>query len=326
MNLTTYVEKVKNEIVQARYKAFATPSLLPLSHAFAEIITYDFKSTGKLLRPLLTVLTTDALGGQHEEGIHLGTAVELTHAGALVADDIIDDDELRHNQATVWKRFGIKAAVLYSIMLDVAAASSVRTLSDHKMSKAFKELLDAFARTSYGAMREAHRNPWDAMEYSEVINGKTATLFRMAARLGCISTQASDDTTDLLGFYGEQSGIAFQLMDDIVDIKKSINEWIPLGDVKEGKVTLPIILLKNKYPEFEKEYQIYSKGVKDLNEIPNIMDNIKEGIKLTEEYINSIIEVALKRISIVPMVNGYKSLFIEYPQYIVESMRKEYEN
>lgn len=325
MKFKEYLESVKGEIVTARYKAFGTPSLLPLSHAFAHIISYDFQSAGKFLRPLLTVLTTDALGGQHEEGIHLGAAVELTHAGALVADDIIDDDETRHGQASVWKKFGTKSAVLYSIMLDVAAASSVRTLSDHKMSKAFKELLDAFARTSYGAMREAHKNPWDAIEYAEVVNGKTATLFRMASRLGCISADASNDTTELMGYYGEQMGISFQLMDDIVDIQKSLNEWTPIGDVREGKVTLPIIYLRNRYPQYEKEYELYSRGVDDLDKISHITDHIREGINYTEDSIRSTIESGLTKIKLVPMANGFKDMFHEYPSYIIESMKKEIE-
>jgi len=323
MNFKQYIEEVKKEIIEARYKAFSTPSLLPMAQSFSHIINYDFQSTGKFLRPLLTVLSTDALDGEHEEGIHLGTAVELTHAGALVIDDIIDEDTTRHNQLSIWKKFGNKAAVLYSVLLDVAAASTVRTLSDHKMARAFKEIMDAFARTSYGAMREAHRNPWDLVEYSEIINGKTATLFRMAARLGCISSNASTDTTDIMGYYGEQVGIAFQLMDDIVDIQKSINEWVPLGDVKEGKVTLPVIYLKTKYPEFEKEYNIYSKGVKDLDDVSNIMDNIKEGIKYTEDSIRNTLALAIEKIKIVPMVNGYKTMFGEYASYIIDSMKKE---
>ena len=326
MNFEEYINQVRNEIIAARYKAFSTPSLLPFAKPFENIINYDFNSVGKLLRPALTVLVTDALGGQHEEGIHLGTSVELTHAGALVIDDIIDEDQLRRGKDTVWKRFGNKAAVLYSVLLDVAAASTVRTLNDSKMSLAFREIMEAFARTSYGAMRESNRNPWDWMEYSEVVNGKTATLFRLAARLGCISSQASNDTIEIFGYYGEQVGIAFQLMDDIVDIYLSVKHGEPIGDVKDGKVTLPIMYLKTKYPQYEEEFNKYSKGVKYMDDIQHIIDNIGEGITYTESTIRDTIGYGLNKVSNIPMANGYKNMFTEYASYIIESMKKELES
>jgi len=323
MNFKDYMNNVREEIIAARYKAFSTPSLLPFAKPFENIINYDFNSIGKLVRPTLTVLVTDALGGQHEEGLHLGTAVELTHAGALVVDDIIDEDELRRGKDTVWKRFGNKAAVLYSVLLDVAAASAVRTLNDAKMSLAFREIMEAFARTSYGAMRESNRNPWDWMEYSEVVNGKTATLFRLASRLGCVSAQASSDTMDIMGYYGEQIGIAFQLMDDIIDIHASIKQDTPIGDVKEGKVTLPIMYLKTKYPEFTEELNKYSKGVKYMGDIEHIVEHIDEGIAYTENTIRDTVFYGVNKLSGIPMSNGYKEMFTDYANYVIESMRKE---
>lgn len=318
-----YIEKIRQEIIQARMNAFKSPSMIPHAEIFAQIMDYNFQNLGKMLRPTLCALTCDALGGIHDEGIHLGSSIELVHAGSLVHDDLIDEDAFRHGQDTVWKKFGVKASVLFGDILFVNAAVSVRTLPEEHMADAFKELMDVFGRASSGAMREINRSPFDVNDYTEVISLKTASLFRASARLGAIASDCSEDTKHLMGEFGEGVGIAFQIADDLVDVKKSVDEEIPIGDVKEGKITLPIILIHKKYPELRRECDLYSKGVKDMRQISGILERMPEAINLTYENIKGMLDDANKKIDMIPFKNGYKNLMSEYGKYAVDSMIKE---
>jgi geranylgeranyl pyrophosphate synthase len=322
-HLNTYLDKIRTEIVEARMRAFKSPSMIPHAEIFQEIMDYNFQSLGKMLRPALCVLICDALGGAHDEGIHLGSSIELVHAGSLVHDDFIDEDEFRHGQLTVWKKFGIKASVLFGDILYVNAAVSVRTLPEEHMADAFKELMDVFGLASSGAMRETYRSQFNMNDYIDIIKLKTASLYRGSARLGSIASNATEDTKNLIGQFGEQVGIAFQIADDLVDVQKSYNEQIPIGDMKEGKVTLPIIYIHEKYPELHRECDRYAKGIKDVREIPGIFEKLPEALSYTRDHIGYVLEQANKYSTMIPFNNGYRDLVDEYGLYAIGSMLKE---
>ncbi|MHB8153779.1 MAG: polyprenyl synthetase family protein, partial [Bacillati bacterium] len=283
----------------------------------------NFQNLGKMLRPALCVLVCDALGGTHSEGVHLGASIELVHAGSLVHDDFIDEDEYRHGQLTAWKKFGIKASVLFGDILYVTSAVSVRTLPESHMSSAFIELMDVFGMASSGAMRETFRSPFNMDDYLDVIKLKTASLYRASARLGSIASNATEDTKNIIGRFGENVGIAFQIADDLVDVKKSSDEQVAIGDVKEGKITLPIIYLYQKYPELRRECESYSKGVKNISEFSGIFAKLPEAISYTREYLGHVLERANTEANMIPYNNGFGELILEFGSYAVQSMLKE---
>jgi octaprenyl-diphosphate synthase len=323
MQFEEYIDKVRGEIIESRIRSFKSPSLMPHANIFSEIMDYNFGKSGKLLRPLLAVLVSDSLGGNHEEAVHIASAIELVHAGSLTHDDLIDEDVFRHDQEAIWKKFGVKASVLFGDILFVTAATSARTLPTSHMAQGFVELMDVFGRASSGAMLETSRNPFDLDEYINVIKLKTASLYRASARLGCMTADATEETRHVMSEYAELVGTAFQIMDDLVDIERSVKENTPIGDVKEGKVTLPIILLRQKYPPLEKQCDIYSKGVEDMNSIAGLVTMLPEGIKRTENYIATVLNDAVSHLDLVPFKNGYKNLLKSYGRYTVDSMRKE---
>lgn len=323
MELNKYINNVRQEILDARYKAFKGPSMLPHADIFSEIMEYHEKMIGKLLRPTMCVAVSDSLGGEHSEAVHLGAAIELVQAGSLVHDDIIDDDLFRRGMSTIHEKFHVKSAILFGDILFVASATSVRTLPEHHMSIGFRELMDVYGRASSGAMRENNRNPWDMKEYIDVIKLKTASLFRASARLGCIAADATEDTTTIISGWAEDIGVCFQLEDDIADIRKSIKENKPIGDVAEGKTTLPIILLKEKYPALEKQCEKYADGIKSLDEIPGLVAMMDEGIETTRKHIDTTLTKADFRLNLIPFKNGYDDLLKQYGRYAIESMRKE---
>jgi len=318
-----YINNVKEEIIRARLKAFRGPSLLPHIEVFNNIIDYSNGAQGKFLRPLLCISVCDSLNGNHEEGIHLGAGIELIHAGSLTHDDIIDDDLYRRGKLTIHEKFYVKPAILFGDTLFVAGAASIRTIPESHKTPAFEEFMDAFGRVSAGAMRENFRNPWDEREYIEVIKLKTAALFRASARLGAISSDASLDTKELIGEFGELVGTAYQIADDIIDIKKSINEQVPIGDVKEGKVTLPIIHLKNNHPELASILNDYSRGVDDYSNMSSVFSIMDEGIEYSQNKITKILNDANSLLDHIPLANGGREILQKYGEYIVQSMLKE---
>jgi len=323
MKLEDYINNVREEILASRYDAFKGPSMVPHSEIFSEITEYHERMVGKLLRPVMCVIISDALGGEHAEAVHLGASIELVHAGSLVHDDMIDDDLFRRGMQTIHEKFSVKSAILFGDILFVASAASVRTLPDHHMSMAFKELMDVYGRASSGAMRENNRNPWDMQEYADVIKLKTASLYRASARLGCVASNATEDTKQIISSWAEDIGMCFQLEDDIADIRQSIKKGEPIGDVKDGKTTLPIILLKQKYPALEKQCQKYIDGVNNLQDIAGLVTMLDEGIEETRKHIEITVTKAEHRLEMIPFKEGYLDLLKQYGRYIVESMRKE---
>jgi geranylgeranyl pyrophosphate synthase len=323
LNFEQYVNSIRQEIIESRFKAFKAPSMVPHADVFSDIMDYHSQSTGKLLRPTLCVLVSDALGGEHSEAVHIGAAIELVHAGSLVHDDLIDNDLFRRGMKTIHEQFSVKSSVLFGDILFVASASSVRTLPDNHMASAFKELMDAYGRTSSGAMRENNRNPWDRQEYLDVIKLKTASLYRASARLGCIVANATSDTIEIISKWAEQIGIAFQLEDDIADIRKSIERDEPIGDVKEGKATFPIMYLREKYPTLKKFCDNYIDGVEHMDQIVGLVAMMPEGINNTELQINKILQDANTYLDLIPFKHNYDKLLKEYGTYLIDSMKKE---
>lgn len=322
-NFEQYIDTIRHEIIDARLKAFKSPSLLPHADVFSEIMEYNSKSVGKLLRPTLCAMFCDALGGPHSEGIHLGASIELVHSGSLVHDDLIDDDLFRRGMKTIHEQFSVKSAILFGDIMFVTSAASVRTLPDHHMKEAFKELMDVYGRASSGAMRESNRNPYDREEYLDVINLKTASLFRASARLGGIASDANFDTMNLIGQYAEKIGMAFQITDDMIDLIRSADEQVAFGDVREGKTSLPLIYLHANYPAFEKEFSLYNDGVKDMKTVSNIFTHLDEGIKYSNVFVTELIEDANSLLDLIPFKDGYDKIIKEYGPYAIKSMRKE---
>jgi geranylgeranyl pyrophosphate synthase len=322
-NFKTYVNDVRNEIISARHKAFQSPAMLPHSSIFNEMMEYNEISTGKLLRPTLCVMMCDALGGQHAWGVHMGAAIELIHSGSLVHDDIIDDDLFRRGLKTAHESFSVKAAILFGDHLYVTGACSVRTLPPKYMAESFKEVMDAIDRVSSGAMREGHRNPFDKDEYIEVIKLKTAALYRACGRLGAITADATTDTMRIITEYSEKIGIAFQITDDLVDIYKSMDEQVPLGDVKEGKSSLPIILAYEQHENLRPYLDQYVNGVEDMRKLRPLWANMNEYLVKSEVYVRELIEDANDLIEQIPFNNGYSKIVSEYGPYIIKSMRQE---
>ncbi len=165
---------------------------------------------GKRLRGFMTLLVAEELGASWEEALDAAAAVELVHSASLAIDDVIDGDVERRGAPAAWLKFGPGRAMMAANLL---ISYAQRLLLERYGHRAVEKSVLAWFDISRGEVRDAYLPGGD---YYEVVRLKTGSLFRLAAELGAIAAGAYDKVGVVSGF-GEQTGIAYQLADDIVD-------------------------------------------------------------------------------------------------------------
>jgi geranylgeranyl pyrophosphate synthase len=205
---------------------------------------------GKRLRPLLVLLAAGAPPPESDQLVRAAVAVELVHSATLVHDDVIDGSDLRRGRPTVAAAGGrLTATATGDLLFSRAFAELARTgarASVRVLSRASSELADG------ELMQRA--DAWTAVSvdrYLERCRLKTAVLFRAACELGAYAGDAGGEIVDGLAAFGEQIGLAFQLLDDVLDVAGPPERTgKPQGaDLLDGTVTLPLILARQSDPE-----------------------------------------------------------------------------
>jgi geranylgeranyl pyrophosphate synthase len=208
--------------------------------------------SGKRLRPALALLIGRWGNPAAEPLDHMALGIELLHTASLVHDDIVDDADTRHGAATLYTRVGNSLAVLVGDYLFSEAARECVATGDLRVVRLFAETLGAMAQ---GQIDEAHgqlqgRHVWRSLsreDYYRTIAGKTASLFVLACQGTGWLVGLNDDQTDALRTYGHNIGLAFQVMDDVLDFTSTeVQLGKPVGsDLRQGTITLPVILLRD---------------------------------------------------------------------------------
>ena len=235
------------ERVQARLKHLSgsqKPQLSPLfEHALA--------NPGKLVRPAIGLLASRFHPNDGRDAETLGVAVELLHVASLVHDDTVDDSETRRGRATVSRRWGPDMALLLGDYLMATAANIVCDIGNFRVIRRFTTLVVDLSTGELHERADAHSWQVTCEQYLERIYQKTASLFSTAAESGAVLSGASDATIDALSDYGRNLGMAFQIVDDIVDFHGTVDEnGRPKGsDLAQGVMTLPAIIAVERYPE-----------------------------------------------------------------------------
>ncbi len=236
---------------------------------------YITEAGGKRVRPLFAILACKALGGDVHKVVYPATALELIHTFSLVHDDIIDKDELRRGKKTIHVKWGEETAILVG---DFLFAKAFEICSkDVGNPEIFKELAKAAVDLCIGQIYDLVYENKDITEkqYIEMINKKTASLFKHACRIGAISAKANDETVKKMGKFGEYAGIAFQITDDILDLTSSEEKLgKPRGsDIREGKRTIIVIRALKTCNSDEKRYllKVLGKRNADKKDIENVI-------------------------------------------------------
>ncbi|AXG05945.1 polyprenyl synthetase family protein [Haloplanus rubicundus] len=169
-------------------------------------------SGGKRVRPAVTVLTCEAVGGTPGDAVDFAVGIELVHNASLVIDDIIDRSEVRRGTPSAWAEFGYGPAIIAS---DGLLGEAFALFSENE--RAMRIVAEAMVELGEGEATELVARPENEAEYMELARRKTGVLFRAAAELGAVAGGADAFTVESLGDYAERVGVAFQIRDDVLD-------------------------------------------------------------------------------------------------------------
>ena len=211
---------------------------------------------GKRLRPLLTLAATKLCGYTGERHVKLATCVEFIHTATLLHDDVVDDSELRRGQSSANAIWGNQSSVLVG---DFLFSRAFELMVEDGSLKVLQILSRASAVIAEGEVHQlltSNDTETSEAQYLEVIQAKTAELFAAAARIGAVVADRPDVEEEALRAYGLNLGIAFQLIDDVLDYSARQAE---LGktvgdDFREGKITLPVILAFRRGDDGERAF------------------------------------------------------------------------
>ncbi len=174
---------------------------------------HSLLSGGKRVRPTLTILTCEAVGGEMDDALEFAVGVELVHTASLVIDDIIDRSPVRRGEQSTWAKFGHSEAIIGT---DGLLAEAFERFATNERAMAL--VAEALVELGEGEATELVDQPKTRAGYIELARRKTGVLFRVAAELGGIAGGADDETIDGLGTYAERVGVAFQIRDDVLDV------------------------------------------------------------------------------------------------------------
>jgi len=213
------------------------------------------KGGGKKLRPFLMFLAASFGDYDKEVLLDLGAGIEILHMASLVHDDIIDNADLRRGQQTAQRKFGKKEAVFIG---DFLLTKTFDILFDHLDSSALKRISKNVRLLCEGEIEQAEKRfnfKIDIKDYFRRIRHKTALLFALSSYLGAYVSDINGKRLNILYKLGLEMGMAFQIQDDILDFE---GEEETTGkklaqDLREGVVTLPVILLLRK-EEYRNKY------------------------------------------------------------------------
>ncbi len=221
----------------------------------SDIARYALLGAGKRIRPLLFVLSCRLCGYQGKEVYRLSTLFEYLHAASLLHDDVLDNAELRRNKPSVRQVWGNSAAVLGGDFLYSAASAIALGCKNLKLMEQLNDVLKRMVEGQFLELEHTHDWKTTKAEYLEIITAKTATLMGAACTSGAMVAGAGEKTMQHLGDFGLNLGIAFQLMDDLMDYTSSEEVFgKPVGkDLKEGKITLPLVYFVSELERSEVE-------------------------------------------------------------------------
>lgn len=246
--------RVRMERVEEHLHSVTAQAGAPLaSHASATVA-----AGGKRLRPLLVVVAAEAAGGpaERDDGeerlVRAAVAVELVHSATLVHDDLIDGAQLRRGRPTVAATAGRRAAVATGDLLFSRAFAELARNDDATQLHALSEASSALAEGELLQREDAYAARVAVERYMRRCELKTAALFEAACRLGALNAaRGSAELADALGAFARRIGLAFQMLDDVLDVSGPVERTGKARgtDLLDGTVTLPFILAREREPQ-----------------------------------------------------------------------------
>jgi len=257
---------------------------------------------GKRLRPCISMLSCDAVGGDVKRVMPFAVALELIHNFTLVHDDIMDKSRLRRNLPTVHIKFGEPAAIIsgdllfakaFEVMHDISDDPSIFKRVDFGLINCVREICEGQQLD----MEFEKKQDVSEKEYLEMIRRKTAVLFKFAAEGGAILGGGTREKINALSEYGESLGLAFQIRDDYLDMSSdegTLGKDIG-NDIRNGKKTLIAVRSISNAAENDKKFleKIFGNSDASEQEVKKVYDLFKE-MKSIEYAKNAALEYSIR--------------------------------
>ena len=220
------------------------------SPGLAELLSHILAG-GKGIRPALTLLSGKFYHYNLDLLLPMATAVELMHTATLIHDDAIDNSTVRRGRPTINKVWGEDKAVLLGDYLFAKAGEFAAITGNLRVIMLFSQTIQIISSGELDQAFDAFNLEQTRAHYLERISSKTASLFSLATESGAILSQTPEESIKVLREYGCNLGIAFQIVDDILDFIGTEEEMgKPIGsDLAQGTLTLPAMLLLERYPD-----------------------------------------------------------------------------
>lgn len=295
--------------------------LKPESNSLADLIAHISKYKGKRLRPALVLLSGKCIGELVPQHIDIAVVVEMVHTATLVHDDIIDEASVRRHVETVNSKWGREISILFGDYLFSRGFTILSALDSQVATLLLSQTVNIMSEGELIQLQRRYDMELSENDYFDIIERKTASLCAASCRLGATFAGANRKISDMLYNYGLKIGIAFQIVDDCLDIMgaedeigKSLNT-----DIQKGKLTLPLIRLVNQLPRNKLETTkalIFQHSEKEnKNSILELLTE-HDAVEYAFNTAKNIVKQAQEEIAPLPD-SKYKTALLELADFIV---------
>ena len=294
MNLPTNLINEELKVFETRFKE----AMQGQGSRLNRILRYIVKRKGKQLRPMFVLLSAKLCGEVNEPAYRAASLVELLHTATLIHDDVVDDSLERRGFFSTFALWKAKANILLG---DYLLAKGLLLSLDNNDYRVLHILSDAVRKMSEGEllqMQKARTLNLEEEIYYDIIRSKTASLLASACAAGAWSTSQDEAVTEKMRLFGEKTGMAFQIKDDLFDYA-SENVGKPTGnDIKEKKLTLPLIYTLNNIDKSTRRKIIYivKNNNRDKKKVQWVIEQVEAagGIAYATEKMNLFRNEALE--------------------------------
>ncbi|WP_150051349.1 MULTISPECIES: octaprenyl diphosphate synthase [Methylomonas] len=282
---------------------------------------YIIGNGGKRLRPMLLLLAAKALGHVDKHHLTLAAVIEFIHTATLLHDDVVDESVLRRGKESANAVWGNAASVLVGDYLYSTAFEMMVRTNNMRVMDIMSKTTTAIAEGEVLQLLNCNNPDTTEEKYLDVIARKTAILFSTATRLAAVISGSNNAIEEALAVYGQQLGVAFQLIDDALDYKANTQELGKnLGDdLAEGKPTLPLIYaIEHGSPEQARTViEAIKKGSREAFNAVYQVVLATDAIEYTEKCAERAAEKAISALEILPE-SAYKTALIQLAHFSVQ--------
>lgn len=291
-----------------------------------EPMNYIISHGGKRLRPIMVLMANDLFGGNTEKAIKPALAIEYFHNFTLIHDDIMDEAPLRRNKPTIHTIHGINIGILSGDALLIKAYQFFEDLEPELFKKCIKIFSETGAVLCEGQQMDVNfetDNNVTYDDYIQMITNKTGVLSAASFKIGALIAGASDQDAEALYNFGKHIGIAFQIMDDYLDVYGDMEQFgkRQAGDIYENKKTVLYLLALEQATEEERaelKYW-YSKKIDNVDKVHSVI-NIFRRTKIDEKVLRLIQkhnEIGQDYLNKINLPDEKKRPFIELANYLL---------